>query len=514
MHPAALLFHRLTHVLLAAMMLGLVACNGADPAPVWPEPSQARSAPVLGRARALGVTTTTAQPAADQVFNWAEREFPQWFPGPASNLVEGPWVYRSYLSTGVMLGLRDGDVYVIGGPFGASLLKAGRAADVLKPPLPVWPTSYENKHRLPFDATQVPTVRALGIPKLFDDEGDSNERSVAFADFFQEGEASLFVTSGRVAHTYGPQDVPDIPGVVYFLKRDAQGQWVDRTSQLLRSPQDRVACVSASYALVADFNEDGKPDVFISCTGVDYWYEQLTPEQQRVAQTAQQVLLLSQRDGSYRRSVLPGAIYGHQATAFDVDSDGHVDIVTTDAWNANERLPFVWRGQGDGRFARDDRIITTALTSQLPATNTFWNVFGVPRNGKVDLILAGQDVTVLLRSTGGGGFDLAHPVTFRMPTSSLRGKVYQFPLDLYWDVDRQAFYFHSTASGNDGEEWAVLKFDGTGVFVSVLDTWVNFTATLQSYSAQFKATASGDFVAYTGGCWQQAMGACSWRVKR
>ena len=29
------------------------------------------------------------------------------------------------------------------------------------------------------------TVRALGIPKLFDDEQDSNERSITFADFLE-----------------------------------------------------------------------------------------------------------------------------------------------------------------------------------------------------------------------------------------------------------------------------------------------------------------------------------------
>lgn len=498
-----------TRALPALLALLLAACGG-EPAAT----DAAVPAADAARVRALGVATSSPRPQAEQLFNWAEREWPALFPGPASTLAEGPWLYRAYLASGVMLALRDDQVHVVGGPFGGALLHVGAVGDFVRPPLPVWPTSYENKHRLPFDATQLPTVRALGIPRLFDDEGDSNERSVSFADFFQEGEASAFVTSGRVAHVYGPQDVPDVPGVVYFLKRDAQGRWVDRSAQLLKTAEDRVACVSASYSLVADFNGDGKPDVFVSCTGVDYWYEHLTPEQQRVAQTAEQLLFLSQPDGSYRRRTVPGAIYGHGATAFDVDGDGLVDIVTTDAWNPNQRLPFVWRGRGDGRFVRDDRIITTALSQQLPPTNTFWNAYGVPRDGRVDLVLAGQDSTVLLQADGRGGFDLAHPVLFRLPVSAAKRKTYAFPLDLYWDAERRRFDLHSTAGDADGEEWAVLQFDERGSFITALDLWPNPTATLQPYSAQFKATADGALVAWTGGCGPQPTGACGWRIGR
>ncbi|WP_088279675.1 VCBS repeat-containing protein [Ideonella sp. A 288] len=507
-------------VLLACMGGG---CGGGQVASVWPDPATAMASdrlatPASGRARALGVAQTVADPAADQLFNWAERQFPAHFPGHASNLTEGPWVYRSYLATGVMVGIHAGEVYVTGGAFGAGLSKVGRVTDFVQPALPVFPTSYENKHSIAFDATQVPTVRALGIPKRFDDEQDSNERSIAFADFFQEGRISAFVASGRATNRYGLPDVPDVPGVAYFLAQDADGRWVDRSGELLPTAADRVACTSASYSLVADFNGDARPDVYIACTGVDALVPGLTPAQMHDSQVSEQVLFLSQADGRYRRVAVPQRIYGHQATAADLDGDGHIDLVTTDAYNPNDALPFVLRGRGDGTFTRDDTVITSAVWNKTSRSGGLWNVFAIPVDGpqgrRLGLVLAGGDQTVWYPGNGAGGFDLSAGVVFGMPRSVAKQKPYQMPLDVFRDPANGRFYFHSTAGDTLGEEWAVLQFDAGGVSTGILDVWGNPTATMQAYSAQFKATRDGHLVAYTGGCWPTAMGACLMRVTR
>ena len=136
-------------------------------------------------------------------------------------------------------------------------------------PIAVFGTSYENKNSIKFDQTQVPGVRNLGIPKVYNDELDSNERSITFGDFLQEGKHSAFVSSMRTTNKHGIANLPDAPGVAYFLSQDAHGVWRDRTSELLKTKADRETCISASYSITADFNNDGKPDVYIACSGAD-----------------------------------------------------------------------------------------------------------------------------------------------------------------------------------------------------------------------------------------------------
>src|SRR4051794_18379186 len=85
----------------------------------------------------------------------------------------------------------------------------------------------------------------------------------ALADFFQDGTSSL------VTHTleYNPADSSTygVHGHIHFYK-SSMGAWVDQTSVLL---SDTTGCIHPRKAVVADFNRDGKPDVYFACHGVD-----------------------------------------------------------------------------------------------------------------------------------------------------------------------------------------------------------------------------------------------------
>ncbi len=61
--------------------------------------------------------------------DWAERRYPQLFPGHQPDIVAPPYVYRHYLSTGNYLGVAGQDVYVLGPLTDGQLTRVGSLAD-------------------------------------------------------------------------------------------------------------------------------------------------------------------------------------------------------------------------------------------------------------------------------------------------------------------------------------------------------------------------------------------------
>lgn len=56
----------------------------------------------------------------EKILNWAEKEFPQYFPEHQTTQNLDPWRYRFYPQTGIYAGINTADqnAYVLGGPFG------------------------------------------------------------------------------------------------------------------------------------------------------------------------------------------------------------------------------------------------------------------------------------------------------------------------------------------------------------------------------------------------------------
>jgi hypothetical protein len=164
---------------------------------------------------------------------------------------------------------------------------------------------------------------------------------VAFADFFQDGSYSM------VTHTldYISEWSMSKFGQIKFYKRDEAGKWVDRTEQLLA---DKRGCLHPRKAVVADFNSDGKPDVFFACHGYDQ--PPFPGESPHV--------LLSQANGTYKNVTLPFTCFCHAASAVDFKGDGYADIVVTD--NMIQETPFFLRNQKDGTFKMDLNSLPTS----------------------------------------------------------------------------------------------------------------------------------------------------------
>ena len=216
------------------------------------------------------------------------------------------------------------------------------------PALAVGVNSYANKNTSGLTRTQVPVDAVTGKTLV--------PTSVTFGDFFQDGQYSAFVVS--------------TDGQAYFLRwRSSTSAWVDDSARLFGTGA-RNTC-NATYAITADFNGDGKPDVFLSCSG-----------------TSNQLMFVSS-GATYIRRDTQISVDSNRATAADIDGDGVLDVVLT----KRNDVPQVWKGNAGG-------VTFTQQTNPAWLVTTTCNGFSLPTNidtvflvagptGRVDLVVGG-----------------------------------------------------------------------------------------------------------------------------
>ena len=108
---------RITSVL---ALLMLCACGGGDLA------VEASSAVKVGSRRAALAVRT---PDTTALFDWAEKAYPDFFPGHQENLSSEPYVYRYYPQTGNYVGVSGQQVYILGPVSGHVLASVGVMTD-------------------------------------------------------------------------------------------------------------------------------------------------------------------------------------------------------------------------------------------------------------------------------------------------------------------------------------------------------------------------------------------------
>ena len=136
----------ITFTLLAASVW-LASCGGGTSAPeagsstastTSASAAAAAAAMRAAPARQHALATAAAADAADaldaanQLMDYAETWFPDYFPEHAATGSALRYTYRAY-STGIYLGVRDGQVYVLGGAFGSEVLHVGALTDFITP---------------------------------------------------------------------------------------------------------------------------------------------------------------------------------------------------------------------------------------------------------------------------------------------------------------------------------------------------------------------------------------------
>lgn len=265
------------------------------------------------------------------------------------------------------------------------------------PPLGIAATSYQNFKSVGLTPQKLPAGRTgVGVIR-------------AYGDFSRSGQLDLFTAT----LTYWPPTTPSAatPGIFEFWRKQADGTFV-KNSQMLVS-QD--GCIHPRKAIVADFNGDGRPDVFVACHGFDA--PPYPGERNKI--------VLSQANGTYvTQDASPDIGFFHSASATDLNGDGKVDVIVTNNFDPESAL--VLLNKGGGIFQRET---STRLPSSIRGKPYFSvELVDVDEDGKIDLVLGGHEhqgaATVVLLNPGSYNFTSATPIT--VPAVANEGVVLDF----------------------------------------------------------------------------------------
>lgn len=211
------------------------------------------------------------------------------------------------------------------------------------------------------------------------------------ADFNGDGHQDILITrnSQDAQHSYP----------VTVLLGDGKGNFTDGTSSIFQGdvPQTQFA----RQIVIADFNGDGRPDVFIADTGDDH-----------TGSGYQNTLILSAPGGKLVDATanLPQAYdYTHSAAAADVNGDGTIDIYVGNIWGANLVPPRILLNDGTGHFTIGTGLLPAAQTDLNQGQYTGSTLADVNGDGHPDLVLSAASTppqSVVLLNDGIGHFTL------------------------------------------------------------------------------------------------------------
>ena len=329
------------------------------------------------------------------------------------NGVDIPGATASTYAVGVPLAGDHGAVYSVVVTNALGAVTSADAALTVSSARGLRPTSYANAKAFNADPVSPPDQ-----PWLL---------ATATADFDGDGRADFF----RATQVYGFDEGPEnaTKGEFQFWREEG-GAWVRDAARL----PDATGCVHPRKALVADFNGDQRPDVFMICHGYDQ--APFPGEPARV--------VLSQPSGMYATHLVGQPGFYHGGTALDVNGDGFVDVVATN--NFSQHAVFVFLNDGQGNFTLREDLIPIGSGNYFTA-----EAADVNGDGRADLLVGGHEwetgKTQVLINDGKGSFAAVTPVT--LPAVPNEGVVLDF---VVMDADRNGVneIYVLRTSGGDG----------------------------------------------------------------
>lgn len=208
-------------------------------------------------------------------------------------------------------------------------------------------------------------------------------------DFDSDGLVDFVVAHGNV---YGGQQL-------FAWHNDGNGTFSDWSATVFPNPPPLE---HPRHMVVADFDGDGRMDLFIADHGQDS--DPFPGGQSRLfLQNAQHQLV----DVTATNLLpYPERGFAHDVCIGDIDGDGHPDIYLSDIWSHGATPPGFYMNDGTGHFTKDTSRIPPAITAISPGeTFTSCALVDVDGDGKLDLVLGAigdrqQDALLLNDGTG------------------------------------------------------------------------------------------------------------------
>lgn len=322
--------------------------------------------------------------------------------------------------------------------------------------LTVKTTSYLNSKAWGVDQITFPPPIPLGDGPL----------AWGLGDFFQHGAIDLFTANVNYDPSRTSQAVatsnPNFFSDFEFWRRNTEGTFIKISSV--------KGCLHPRKAVVADFNNDGIPDVFVACHGYDA--APFPGEKSK--------LLLSDGNGGYRLSDATTDVgFFHGAASADLNGDGYPDIIVAD----NSRNPNLYAliNQKNGTFSVD---LTRVLNDATGFAGPYFSVelIDVNNDGNVDLIAGGHEQsgtapTKIFTGNSSGLFGGPGNVT-TIPPIPGRGVVLDFTL--VSNANKSGLFVNRTSDETSPEgfygtrtmQWVDLSNMQSTVVLDVKSRWI------------------------------------------
>ena len=235
----------------------------------------------------------------------------------------------------------------------------------------LYATSYENFKSYPTDYIKYPSyTNFIGINSGWEPVPTSEViPAVGFGDFINKGELSMFVA-------FANSDSRNTLNQVNSDSRYLSDFTIWRINKDLTTTKTFSAkgCLGPRTVLVADFNKDGIPDIWVACSGYDA--EPFPGEKNK--------LMLSKGRGDYQIIDVGDIGFNHGASAADVNGDGYPDVLTADM--------YFYINNKDGTFRKDTTLIKNLNFSS--SNNPGYGMVAmvdVNDDGIVDVIAGGAE---------------------------------------------------------------------------------------------------------------------------
>lgn len=315
-------------------------------------------------------------------------------------------------------------------------------------------------------------------------------------DFFQSGNLGIFTAKQNYNTGTSYATISATPSA---YQSDFQfWERADDGTLVAKGPIYK-GCLHPRKGVVADFNQDGYPDVFVACHGYDAPVNGSMPGEKSK-------LVLSDGKGGFTVTDATDVGFYHGASAADVNGDGYPDIAVANIMNLGGPNVHFLINQKDGTFKVDN----TRVLGQVGGPFFSVELLDVNGDGILDLAVGGHEFdknsfsaaeTAVLYGTVNGVFGATKTV---IPKVAGRGVVVDFTVVsnngqkvLY--VDRSAdgsapgFSFYSTQTLQAVSlvtNASTTLLDRTGVWIP---WWLPATRNGQSGIAPYNGSNSDLF---------------------